>query len=248
MATSSTSHPVSKRSLYFMDFVGEKNQTLAPIHGYDDKPIVPLENAIGPLRSYVSDVEKMVAHAKAGITKALNNLSIDGIGSIRLYTLEWEPREKSFFYILNQTLRAEERDLVKPWFLYLKLIMTALRSLPSISGEVYRGVKGDLRNQYSIGTIVTWWGFSSCTSRKAIIEGDQFLGTKGKRTMFVIKCRNGKDIHDISFYRNEFEVILLPATQLRVLECNTSLDLTTIKLEELQCEPEYSTVVDEPFP
>lgn len=236
MATASASHPVSKRSLYFLDVIGEKNQRLPPIHGYEDKSLVSLENAITPLKSLVIHVEKMVTFAKEGNIKPFKNLSVDEIGSIRLYTLEWEPREKSFFYILNQTLRAEERDKLKPWFLFLKLIMTALRQLPSISTEVYRGVKDDLSEQYSEGTIFTWWGFSSCTTRKDVLEGDQFLGISGKRTMFVIKCKSGKDIRELSFYRNEFEVLLLPSTRFRVTKCSTSSGLTTIKLEELQSE------------
>ena len=243
MATPPASHPVSNRSLYFLDIIGENNQILPPIHGYEDKPLVSLEDAVEPLKSLVIYVGKMVSCAKEGNMKAFKNLSHNQIGSIRLYTLEWEPREKSFFYLLNQTLRAEERDKVKPWFLFLKLIMTALGQLPSISAEVYRGVKGDLRSQYSVGTIFTWWGFSSCTSRKDVLEGDQFLGIKGKRTMFVINCKSGKDIRELSFYRNEFEVLLLPATRFRVTKCSVSSDLTTIGLEELQSEPVIS-----PFP
>lgn len=236
MATASASHPVSKRSLYFLDIVGENNQRLAPIHGYQDKPLAPLERAVAAIISFVPDVEKMVACVKKGTNKPLNNLSLDETRSLTLYTMEWEPRENSFFYILNQTLRTKNRSNLKPWFLLLKLIMTALEKLPSISSKVYRGVKGDLSDQYSVGMTCTWWGFSSCTSDKKVLEEDHFLGTTGKRTVFVIRCKTGKDIHKLSFYENEFEVLLSPETRFRVIKCNKSSDLTTIELEEIQSE------------
>ena len=243
MATASASHPVSKRSLYFLDIVGEDNQRLPPIHGYQDKPLASLERAVAPVISLVPDVETMVACLKKGINKPFNNLSLDETRVLTLYTMEWEPRENSFFYVLNQTLRTKKRDRLKPWFLLLKLIMTALEKLPPISSIVYRGVKGDLSDQYSVGMIFTWWGFSSCTSDKEVLEEDQFLGTTGKRTMFVIRCKTGKDIHKLSFYENEFEVLLSPETRFRVIKCNKSSDLTTIELEEIQ-----SDLVVEPEP
>jgi len=233
MAQKPISPNIVKRSLHFLDVAGEKNQTLPPIQGYEDKPVVPLEAAVEPVESLVPNVQKMVICAKEGISPSTGNLSIDESASIKLYTLEWEPREKSFFYILNQTLRAEDRDRLKPWFLFLKLILTALGRLSAISDEVYRGVKLDLSGQYSEGTIFTWWGFSSCTSSADVLKTDQFLGTTGKRTIFIIKCKSGKDIRKLSFYQNEFEVLLLPATRFRVIKCGKSSDLVTIELDEL---------------
>jgi hypothetical protein len=236
MATASTSLPILKRSLHFLDVAEERNQELPPIQGYEDKPLVSLEEAVKRVESFVPDVQKMVAIAKGNTGVSFQPLSLDEFASIRLYTLEWEPREKSFFYILNQTLRAEDRTKLRPWFLFLKLILTALGKLPSISTQVFRGVKLDLSNQYSEGTIFIWWGFSSCTSSANVLENDQFLGTRGKRTLFDIKCTNGKDIRKLSFYQNEFEVLLAPATRFHVTKCRKSSDVTTIRLEELSSE------------
>ena len=81
-----------------------------------------------------------------------------------LYSMEWQPREKSFYIILNKILCDENRSLLKPWFLYLKLFITALSKLPSIHCFVHRGIKKDLSADYPPGKIFVWWGFSSCTS------------------------------------------------------------------------------------
>ena len=87
-------------------------------------------------------------------------------------TMEWEPKDKSFYVILNNTLQAANRNLLKPWFLYLRLIMTALAKIPSNIEHfhVYRGVKLDLRAQYAKGSTITWWGFSSCTTSLEVFE------------------------------------------------------------------------------
>ncbi|CAF3999040.1 unnamed protein product [Rotaria sordida] len=71
-----------------------------------------------------------------------------------LYTMEWEPYEKSFYVILNSTLRATIRKQLKPWFLYLRLIINALQKLPSTRHVVYRGVKSDFSGEYSRGSTI----------------------------------------------------------------------------------------------
>jgi hypothetical protein len=51
-----------------------------------------------------------------------NDLIIDESTEIEFYTMRWEAYLESVYYILNRTLRAEDRQNLKPWFLYLKFI------------------------------------------------------------------------------------------------------------------------------
>jgi len=151
--------------------------------------------------------------------------------------MEWEPREKSFYIILNNTLQAANRNLLKPWFLYLRLIMTSLAKLPSNFQRltVYRGVKLDLSAQYPQGSIVTWWGFSSCTTSLRILNNERFLGRTGIRTLFKIECYSAKSIKSFSFYPEEEEVLLPPARQFQVMDCLDQGDgLHIIQLKEIQ--------------
>ncbi|CAF5145645.1 unnamed protein product, partial [Rotaria sp. Silwood1] len=117
---------------------------LLPIQGYEKMPLVSLEEAIVPLVSLVPDVEQMVWVAKQNSNGPTDGLSSDESASIILYTMEWEPYEKSFYVILNSTLRATIREQLRPWFLYLRLVINALEKLPSTTRTVYRGVKADL--------------------------------------------------------------------------------------------------------
>src|SRR5206468_3530440 len=114
-----------------------------------------------------------------------DGLSMDESNAIRLYTLEWQPKENSLFYLLNKTLRSDDRQLLRPWFLFLRLIMTALSHLLSAPLTVYRGVNMNLADKYPQGTTITWWGLSSCMKKNNLLEKRLFLNKTGKRTLFV---------------------------------------------------------------
>ncbi|CAF5159237.1 unnamed protein product, partial [Rotaria magnacalcarata] len=126
----------------FSDIAGEPCRMLMPIEGYQKKPIVSLEEAVEPIVEYVPDVKRKVYVAKMKCAElSPGELSIDEAASITLYSMEWQPQNECLYHVLNTTLRDEKREKLKPWFLFLRLILTALAQLPSITRTVYRGVK-----------------------------------------------------------------------------------------------------------
>ncbi|CAF1074261.1 unnamed protein product [Didymodactylos carnosus] len=143
----------------------------------------------------------------------------------------------SLYVILNETLRAENRDNLKAWFLFLKLFLFALEKLPSVAQPVYRGVKDvDLSDKYINGEKFVWWGVSSCTLNIEVLQSEQFLGKFGKRTLFSIDSKNSKSIIAHSYYKKlEKEVILMPGTYLEVvgkIDANNGLHI--IQLKEIE--------------
>jgi hypothetical protein len=239
----------SKHILRFSDFTAEPQRMLPPIQGYENMPLVSLEEAVDPLTSLVPDVERMAWTVKQSQFEGEHDLTNDEEASILLYTMEWEPREKSFYIILNNTLQAANRQLLRPWFLYLRLFMTSLAKIPSDSNRliVYRGVKLDLSAQYPKGSTVTWWGFSSCTTSVEVLSNERFLGASGTRTLFNIECHSAKSIKQYSFYPEEEEVLLPPARQFQVKGClNQGNGLHIIQLEEIQ--PKFPLINPIPQP
>jgi hypothetical protein len=111
---------------------------LPPIRDYENTPLVSLNKAIVSLARIVPNVQHMVQTVKANCGEPEDGLTRDESNSIRLYSLEWQPRKNSLFYILNKALRSENRQLLKHWFLFLRLILTTLSHLPSTSLTVYR--------------------------------------------------------------------------------------------------------------
>ncbi|CAF2118494.1 unnamed protein product [Rotaria magnacalcarata] len=221
------------------DISQEPDKMLLPIGGYHEKPLVSLEEAIDPLVPLVPDIKRKAWIAKLNSKDPADNLTPDESASIMLYSIEWMKQEESLCYILNSTLRKANRDLLKPWFIYLKLILTGIAKLPSIEDRtVYRGVKANLSDIYCLGKKFVWWDFSSCTSRIDALEQETILGKTGMRTIFTIECKNAKNIRHHSMYPDKDEILLLPASQFEVIRQNhPSEDVHMIQLKET--EPLY---------
>lgn len=215
----------------FLDASEEPNQILLPICGYAKEPVLSLEEATQPIHELVADLDIMVDTAKRNSKKPADGLSCDESAAIHLYTMQSEEPNVSLYTMLNSLLRSERRQPLKPWFRYLKLILTALFKLPSLKTTVWRGVRGNLSDQYDDDEQV-WWGFSSCTESMTVLE--QFIGQSGVRTIFNIECSNGKSIRPHSFYKTENEILLLPGTYLRVVsKWSPAKDLYMIHLREM---------------
>ncbi|CAF0860706.1 unnamed protein product [Rotaria sordida] len=208
-----------------------------PIVHFETVSNVSIEASVDPLVSLVPDVKIMVSKAKQKCNGPKDDLTIDESASIMLYSLEWEPRERSFYVILNNTLRAEDEEKLKPWHLYLKLLVTAFEKLPSISKTIYRGVKMDLSAQYPIGKTFVWWAFSSCTASIEVLQSEQFLGKTGSRTLFNIDCDSEKDIQQHSFFPTEDEILLIAARKFKVVSrLDSGNDLHIIQVKEIESD------------
>jgi hypothetical protein len=229
---------IAERSLRFLDVAEEKHKTLTPIGGYENLALVTLEAAIVPLTVLLPKVENYVKKAKEKYNKVSphDGLTIDESASILLYTMEWDLPKQSLYCVLNATLRSADRTKLAPWFLYLKLLFTALSRLPSTRRFLYRGINLDLLKDYPRNTIVTWWGLSSCAMTIDVPKG--FLGKKSAGTLFTIDCSSGKDITYHTAYTHENEVLILPETQFKVV---ASVDhengLCMVQLEETRPSP-----------
>ncbi|CAF3409088.1 unnamed protein product [Rotaria sp. Silwood2] len=200
------------------DVIYESNRVLLPIEGYQNGRLVCLEEAVVPLFA-VFDKKRLQTNvwvAKERCKKPADGLSQDESASIMLYTFEWDTNQHSFYFLLSQTLRTEDRQKLKPWFLYLKLFVTALSRLPPVTDTVYRGVKADLTDQYKPNNSSIWWGVSSCTDNIEVLQSEQFCGKTGTRTIFMIKCSNGRSIKNHSYYNQENEILLMPGSYFRV--------------------------------
>jgi len=217
-----------------LDIAKEPLEILTPIAGYEDMPIVSLEIAVEPLLLFLPSVQSYVYTAKQRCKDPPDDdLTIDESASIMLYSMGWKPLDKCLYVALNATLRSPDRDKLEPWFLYLKLFLTALSRLPSSPQQIYRGVKLDLSAQYQTGKTVVWWGFSSCTNSINVLQSELFLGKTGIRTMFNIDCHPGKDIRQHSYFSKEEEILLLAATQFKVIGClDVGNGLHAIQLKE----------------
>jgi hypothetical protein len=198
----------------------------SPIFGYDDSPILTLKEAVEKIIPLVPDVMCYVATAKQECNIDSCLLTRDESAAIYLYTMP-----KPFFSSLNTALRSENRQALKPWFNFLKLLITALKKLPSTKGTVWRGVKYDASLDFANNDVYTWWAVKSCSKEISCVQ--PFLGESG--TLFAIEAINGKDISMFSAIPGEHEVILMPGTRVRARgqSLNFICRLFVIHLDEI---------------
>ncbi|CAF1244386.1 unnamed protein product [Rotaria sp. Silwood1] len=152
------------------DVALEPHQYLLPICGYEKLPLVPLEIAIEELVEFLPNVQSFAYVAKQRCEEPADGLTQDESAAIMLYSMGWEPIDERLYFVLNQTLRSPDRRKMNPWLLYLRLFLSGLFRLPSVSRTVYRGVKLNLSKSYSMEKTIVWWGFSSCTTSLNVLQ------------------------------------------------------------------------------
>jgi len=215
---------------------------LTPLLGIDTQPLVGLAEATRPLRTIIKDIDSYSLAAQDFADDLLlegkdpYGLNSDEIAAINLYTQGWIPPENSLYAILNVRLRDRDREQVKPFFLYLRLFLSALEKLPKLTIPLYRGVKKDLSKDYKQGRKIYWWGFSSCTTSMAVLQSELFLGKTGARTMFCISKSSGVDIQRYSMYKAESEVLVPPGRRLQVAAILDQDSFQIVQLEEMGTE------------
>ena len=205
----------------YTDIVDEPiTQNLPPLPDCDHVPLVSLEGAIQPVSHLFQGIDWYVWVAKENSLHPADGLTPDESASIYLYTMSCS-NGPSLYQVLNRHLRAENRETLRPWLAYLKLLLTALRKLPSVARTVWCGASNiSLRRSYPHGGKLAWWGVSSCVSTPGTLEDTANTGGQALKALFSIECENAKLItahcRDREAGRDEF--VLLPGICLEVID------------------------------
>ncbi|MGW4776143.1 ADP-ribosyltransferase domain-containing protein [Streptomyces filamentosus] len=213
--------------------VRDEGHVLPPLTGVLDTPLMSFEEAVGPVTGVLSGLGRHIDRSREfgkrrADEQAGAGLSADAIAALFLYTCE-----SGFYRDINAVLRSPDRERAVPYLPYLRLLFSAVESLPVRTEPLWRGVALDLRRQYPVGSTVTWWGVSSCTSEPAVARS--FLGGRGKRTLFEVTPARAVGIRAFSAFTGEEEYILVPGTQLEVTDVKAERGgLCTVRLREVE--------------
>jgi hypothetical protein len=214
---------------------------------YADEPLLPLVKACAPLINIVHDLATYVQLSLHETPEQPSDgLTIDESAAIRLYTIEWKAPHRSLYSMLNHTLKTGTRQELRPYFRYLKLLLTALIKLPCVEPlTIWRGVTKDMSAEFPPGTLVTWWSFSSCTTSLTVLENNMYLGNTGERTLFSVDVINGRTIRNHSHFVTEDEILLLPGTHMIVQsQLSPAPELHIIHLKQIT---PIETLLEPPF-
>jgi hypothetical protein len=214
-----------------------------PVYGFRSQKLVSIEQALEPIVPQIDELPYYIKVAKKNCHyPSEHGLTRDESATVYIYTMEWG--DDSLYRVLNQALRSENRQALKIWFAYLKLMDTALDKLPTVKECVWRGVSLNIGDSFTKNQIVTWWSVNSCSASIDVIKN--FLGNSKKSTLFLIEAVNGKKVSGYTEYEKEDEVVLRPGTQLRVK--SNALDSPygshVVHLIEIDDDPDESLTSD----
>eukprot|EP01124_Arcella_intermedia_P010043 TRINITY_DN16600_c0_g1_i1.p1 TRINITY_DN16600_c0_g1~~TRINITY_DN16600_c0_g1_i1.p1 ORF type:complete len:362 (+),score=71.26 TRINITY_DN16600_c0_g1_i1:130-1215(+) len=173
------------------------------------------------------------------------NLNEDESGAILYYTCHsLNPSIRSPYMVLNQLLVSRDIESLHPWMSFIYYLISGLYKLPTIPPTtVYRAIKKPLTQlspQYTPGSHVVWVAFTSTSSDTTCLK--QFIDKKSNSgTIMEIKCTEGKDISQFSFYSGEKEILLSPNSTFLVKSVKKSGNMDEIVLEQ-QKTPNMSIV------
>ena len=216
-----------------LSLIAEPQTLSAALQLLSHFPYTRYENGVAVAKEV--NLPRLLAEAEACVVKAQQQLSMDAslghnphrIAAIRLYTMN------TMYHVVNSSLRSTTRspESLQPLLPFLKLLITALRRLPEklhFKGTVFRGEKGchpQFHTKFKTGNYITYYGFTSTTTEKAVLRNPAFCGTTGVRTIIqidgVFEC--AYRIATLSDYQGENEVLLEPCVQFRVkqaTDCN----------------------------
>ena len=215
-------------------FHANVNDHLPSSEDYERIPLVSLELAVDPLITLLPAVQTYVRLARDRCRHPADGLTCDQSASIMLLTMRWQPVDQCLYAVLNATVTSTDAEPLKRWFLYLKLLYTALMRLPSIHRTIYRGIKADVRKQYPKGKAIDWWYFTLCTHSLSVLQSEKYLGRTGPRSIITIDSHSSKDIQKHSFFPSTDMILLLTPGQFHVTQClEHEPDLHWIQLEEM---------------
>jgi len=235
----------------------ESLTNFTPIFGIVEVKILSLEDATLPLLKLIPKIKELVSKSKFPYENKLKQtgiLNIDEAASIYLYTLE-----SDVYKLLNKGFLGNKREeVLKPFYPYLKLLLTALEKLPTYQKHVvFRGFKfasskdpninaeskSKLMKLYkqleSEKSHLVMWNLSSTTEKNQNLESEKFCGNKGFRIAFTInasqnKPLSGKDIQNYSSYAKEAEILFSPGCVFLIQGiADMGSDLHMIQLEEV---------------
>lgn len=117
-------------------------------------------SALQKLNIANQSVSRELLHIKERSHKStLENMNLDEYAAIYLYTTAKMPNNRPLYTCLNEALRENDKNIIKIYFYFLKLLITALLKLVPVKQVVLRCIQADLSKRYPVGKTFVWSGF-----------------------------------------------------------------------------------------
>ena len=205
---------------------------------FETIPLVSFDRSIQSLIPLIPTIEDYVQLIKQKCLTPADGLTSDQSASIMLFSLLWQPIDRCLYTQLNQILLATDPAVLKPWYSYLKLLLSALIQLPSHDQVVYRGSTSDLHEEYPLDAVIRWKDLALCTSSIDHLQSNSDSGMEGLRTIYTVRGNSVKNIHPHTYLASNHLMVFLPGTKFQVIgSFHQTIHLHYIMLQEIEPSP-----------
>ena len=181
------------------------------------QPAKPLKDAVKSFGTAPDmDIHVFYAVEGAKVIKKRNpasKLTIEEIAALRLYTTAWTDPAASIGALLLAAIRENNATQLSAFKPFLRLILGALRSIPSTRTVLTRYASGDFSTLLTPGSTITWGEISSATVSTDPIEADQ---SSHPHVQLLIDTSHARSIQAYSRQPTEPEYLLFPGSQFKV--------------------------------
>jgi hypothetical protein len=193
---------------------------LTLISGYQNEPLVSLEEALKPFDGKIDQLSKYIKEAKTECNRSSkHHLTHDESAAIYIYTMKWKPR--CLYDHLQAAWNSEDRSQLKPWFKYLKLFKSALDKLPDVKTEIWQGKAYDEDTKEKLSSkkkVPLYSSMGFCSTSDNEIKDYLYNNVDTKMILIGYESVNGKSVSGYTAGSLN-EVILWPGTKLGVAQC-----------------------------
>jgi hypothetical protein len=145
---------------------------------------------------------------------------------------------------VNKLLRERKPEIVL-WRHFIWHLVSGLRTLPPVSGAVFRGIDVSVSDKHAKGKRISWNSFVSTTNAEDTAK--DFMKSVVSGTFFQITVKWGRSIKAFSpFGDREAEMLLEPNSEFEVTASTTLGASGTISLVTLVQVPSRAPLI--PFP
>lgn len=187
---------------------------LKMIDGYQNEPVVSLEDSLKPLDGKMKQLPDQINEAKTKCHyPSEHNLTRDESAALYLYAMRGE--RNSVHSQLQRAWQSADRAQMKPWLKYLKLVKSGTDKLPNAKTETWQGMpyNEEWDNTLQSDSSSLYTGMGLCPVSANTIKDE--LSVKPASKTILVGCESVQ-AKDVTGYTNsaEKEALLWPGVRL----------------------------------
>ena len=211
----------------FGDIAITTNDPKKLLEGYEDEPLVSLEEALKPFHGQIDQLPERIKEAKKKCNhSSKHKLTEDESAAIYIYSMSWT--RTCVYDRLQEALKQGDRAEVKRWFKFIKLFKSGLDKLPEVKGEVWQGTEYNEKKEklFTSDEKQLFVGLGSCSPSDKDLK--QQLGRDAAGRKILIGYGPFVKARDVTGYtaNNYPELIVFPGAKVGKADTKTDPDGT----------------------